>query len=136
VLHVADDSENYFKVFWQKSGYPLASNSCDGISDIVGDSCLCGTSILSLPMYIGSMPSSIKEAITRLRIGSPEPAKFDAETFYNIAAQITNITVYTKGNGIIEFDSIFSFTDEVGRKYFLKNTAEIVQIPSYNGFYS
>jgi len=135
VLHVNSDSENYFKVYWQQSNYPMVSNACDGICDIVGDSCLCGTSIFTSTVY-ANMPSSVSEALVRLRIGSPDPESFDAGTFYSFTDSITNITVYTRRQGKIEMDSIFSFTDEIGRKHYFKNSAETVQIRSNDGFYS
>ena len=133
-----DDSENYFKVYWRQTGvvgYPLASNLCDGICDVVDDTCLCGTSTTMSPVYT-AMPSSMSEAITRLRIGSPDPASFDAGTFYNFTDPVTKITVFTKRKGVIEADSIFSFKDEIGRTYNLKNSVEIVQIRSNDGFFS
>jgi uncharacterized protein (DUF1501 family)/uncharacterized protein (DUF1800 family) len=135
VLHVNDDSENYFKVYWAQNNFPITSNMCDGICDVVGDSCVCGTSIVSSPVYT-SMPKSRDEAIVKLRMGSPDPESFDAGTFYRFTDPVTNITAYTKKQGIIELDSIFCFTDDIGRDHFLKNTAETVQIRSNNGFYS
>jgi hypothetical protein len=135
VLHVNNDTENYFKVYWQQSNYPLAANLCDGICDVFGDTCLCGTSLSTLPVY-SVMPSSVSEALIRLRVGSPDPESFDAGTFFASTDTATNITVYTKRKGVIEMDSIFSFTDIIGRKYFMKNAAEYVQIRSNAGFYS
>lgn len=133
--HVNNDTGNYFKVFWQQFNYPMASNLCDGICDVVGDSCLCGTSVSTLPVY-SVKPSSISEALIRLRIGSLDPESFDAGTFFVFTDTATNITVYTKRKGVIEIDSIFTFTDTIGRKYALKNAAEYVQIRSSGGFYS
>jgi len=135
VLHVNNDSENYFKVYWKQSNYPKASNLCDGICDVVGDSCLCSTAVSSSPVYAG-MPLSVSEAVTRLRIGSPDPNSFDSGTFYSFTDLITNITAYTRRQGVIEADSIFSFTNDIGMKHILKNTAETVQIRSNNGFYT
>ena len=135
VLHISNDSENYFKVYWQQSNHPKVSNACDGICDIVGDSCLCATSIVFSAVY-AYMPSSVTEALVRLRIGSPDPESFDTGTFYSFTDSITNITVYTRKQGKLEVDSIFSFTDNIGRTYFFKNSAETVQIRSNDGFYS
>jgi hypothetical protein len=78
----------------------------------------------------------MSEAISKLRIGSPHPQSYDNGTLFQFTDVVTNITVYTKRKGVLEVDSIFSFTDAVGRNHILKNMAETVQIRSNDGFYS
>jgi hypothetical protein len=135
VLHVNDDTENYFKVYWNQNNFPKASTLCDSLCDVVGDSCLCGTSVSSSSVFT-KMPSSMSEAMSKLRIGSSHPESYDNGTFFQFTDVVTNITVYTKRKGVLEVDSIFSFTDTVGRNHILKNMAETVQIRSKDGFYS
>ena len=43
-LHVSDNNENYFKVYWGKGGYPTVDNDCGNVCEVLSEgACLCNT---------------------------------------------------------------------------------------------
>jgi len=135
VLHINDDNENWFKVYWGDNGYPKAENDCDGICVTTPDgSCLCGTSVSNSRVFSG-MPESISEAVSNLFIGALDPRIYYDGIYSPITDTNSNITAYLKDNRF-DSDTIFEFTNKKGQKFLMKNLKETVQVRSLNGAFS
>ena len=134
VLHINEDSQNFFGVQWEKNDYPNVNEECDGVCqhDTLDNSCLCDISISRSRVY-SSMPKSISNILEQLRIGAIDPIDNDA---YSATVDAdTGITAYVKDNRW-DTDTIFAFTDDKGRSFLLKNVREMVQVKDQGGIYA
>ena len=129
VLHVSNDNDNYFKVFWDKGGdYPSVENGCDNVCEVLPEgSCLCNTRVVENAVF-KSRPSSQAEVMEQLNVGGVvHPGSFDSDTYSSIDDMNTNITIHLKGNRY-DSETIFEFVDENGRKYLMKNIKSSVYL--------
>ena len=128
VLHVNDESENFFKVYWAQEGdYPTIDNDCDNVCESLSDgSCLCNTIAVESPVF-NDMPASKADAMRQLTVGGVDPQMFASSTYIPTFDTDTNITAYLKGN---KFDSetIFEFSDDKGRTLLMKNIKHSVYL--------
>jgi len=127
VMHVNNDSQNFFGVQWDNERYPSTYDECDGTCqyDSVENSCLCDISITRSRVYTSIMPKSIQEVLERLRVGAVDPSNND--DYSSTVDENTGITVYLNDNRW-DTETIFAFTDDKGRDFMLKNVCETVQI--------
>ncbi len=134
-LHVGIENENWFKVYWEGDKYPTALNGCDGICSVVnGDSCLCGTSV-SKTVGFRKPPSSVDEILKKLHIGSLNPKIIDSDAYSSTYDPETGVTTHLKDE-IFDSSTVFEFSDDKGRTFFVKNSAENVQVRSLKNGYS
>ncbi len=132
VPHMRDENENWFKVYWDNNNYPKAENECDGLCEVVdGDSCLCGTSVSKTRGFAG-VPDSVEEIVEKLFIGHPDPNIFDSESYTGTYDPKTGVTTHLKENKV-DSSTVFEFSDDKGRRFFVKNTVENVLVRSLEG---
>ena len=128
VLHVSDESDNFFTVYWAREGdYPIVDNDCDNICQALSDgSCLCNTRAIESPVF-NSMPASKADAMRQLSVGAVDPQVFGSNTYIPTFDSNTNITAYLKDN---EFNSetIFEFSDDKGCTWLMKNVKHSVHL--------
>ncbi len=131
VSHVDESNDNFFRVHWttEYGSWPKASNTC-GTCSLLGDKCLC-TSRLIKRQAFNTVPTD-RKAMESLHIGAPDPTIYDAQSYTILTDTTSGITTYKKGPNI-DKDTIFEFTDEKGRHYFVKNIIEIVQVRGSDG---
>lgn len=129
VLHVDNDNENWFTIYWDNDTFPSKSMECNGICEVSEHSCLCNTAVVRSHVFI-SMPESIFEITSKLHIGAFPIT--DSSTYTVQSESSTGISVYMK-KGKIDIDSIFEFTDKGGHTRFLKNLRETVHVINANG---
>mmetsp|Transcript_31842 Transcript_31842/g.73213 ORF Transcript_31842/g.73213 Transcript_31842/m.73213 type:complete len:3134 (+) Transcript_31842:2040-11441(+) len=137
VLHVNDDSANWFPVEWDGDGlYPTALNGCDGICDVIVEeaACLCGTVVVSSRVFTRT-PRSWAEALAKLTVGAPDPNVYSEGEYSASMNEETGIIVYTKG-GVFDSETILEFDGDRGRRYRMKNLKETVQVRGLNGKFS
>ncbi len=135
VPHMRDENENWFKVYWDNDNYPTASNECDGLCQVVeGDSCLCGTSV-SKSRGFGGPPGSVDEILERLFIGFPNPNIVNSESYSSTFDPKTGVTIHLK-DGVYDTYTVFEFSDEKGRQFFVKNSVETVQVRTLENSYT
>ncbi len=127
VLHLDENNENWFRVYWRDGTYPKAVNECDGACEVVnGDSCLCSTSV-SKSRGFGRTPGSVEEMLDKLFIGFPDPSIVDSENYSSSLDSDSGITTHLK-NGMFDLNTAFEYTDDKGRHFFVKNSVETVQV--------
>ncbi len=127
VPHMRDENENWFKVYWTDDKYPKAENQCDGVCDVVdGDSCLCGTSVSKRRGFSG-VPGSVEEIVEKLFIGFPNPNVYNSESYTATYDHKTGVTTHVKDN-LFDSSTVFEFSDDKGRDFFVKNSIETVQV--------
>ena len=128
VLHVNQDNNNYFRVYWGRGGdYPNVDNDCDNVSQVLSEgSCLCNTAVLESKVF-DSRPSSKAEVMEKLSIGAVDPRIFDSDTYSLIVDPDTNITIHLKGDKFTS-ETIFEFDDDKGRTFFMKNSRNSVYL--------
>jgi hypothetical protein len=71
-----------------------------------------------------SAPQSVND-LDSLHVGALDPTIYDAGLYTKSFSQ--GITTYAK-NGVIDMDTVFEYTDDKGRHYFLKNVIETVMV--------
>lgn len=126
VRHLQEGNENYFRVQWttRQNSWPKASNNCGNVCDVVdGDKCLCNVRVIE-GQALKSAPQSTSD-LDSLHVGALDPTIYDAGSYSVSSSQ--GITTYAK-NGIIDKDTVFEYTDDKGRHYFLKNVMETVMV--------
>ncbi len=134
-MHVGIENENWFRVYWEGDKYPTALNGCDGLCRVVnGDSCLCGTAV-SKTIGFRKPPNSVEEILEKLFIGSLDPKIIDSNSYSSTYDPETGVTTHLKDE---TFDSstVFEFSDDKGRTFFVKNSIETVLVRSLNNVYS
>lgn len=115
-------------MLWGKDGdFPTVDDECDGVCRVFSEgACLCNTGVIEHTVF-NKMPSSIMELVEKLHIGAADPEVQDAGTYSSSTDVSTGITVHLKGN---EFnsDTIFEYTDDKGRHFFMKNVRSSVYL--------
>ena len=136
VSHVNDDNENWFKVHWDTGSFPMLSNECDGVCEPIPSetACLCNTAVSKARVF-SSMPASIDDALSKLKVGSLNPNMFEPGTYTAVTDSETQITAHLKGD-TFDTETIFEFTDRKGRTYFLKNMKETVLVKGITGSFT
>lgn len=136
VLHVSEQNENYFSVNWERGGsYPTVENGCDGVCQALSDgTCLCNTAVIDSAVF-DRMPKSKSELIEKLRIGAVAPNVFDLGTYVATFDTNMNITVH-RTNDEFNSETIFEFSDDKGRTFFLKNIQSSVYLRGLAGGYT
>ena len=103
---------------------------CDVLLD---GSCLCGTSVTKDRVF-ADFPRSIEQALNNLYIGAFSPEILD-DRYSSDYDRETGITTYRKG-GRFDTKTIFEFTDEKGRKLFMKNMKQKVNVLGTQGIFT
>ena len=136
VSHVNDDNENWFKVHWDTGSFPMLSNECDGVCEPIPSetACLCNTAVSKARVF-SSMPASIDDVLSKLKVGSLNPNMFEPGTYTAVTDGETQITAHLKGD-TFDTETIFEFTDRKGRTYFLKNMKETVLVKGITGSFT
>lgn len=128
VMYVNSENPYYFGVYWERGGdYPLVSNNCDNVCDVMSDgSCLCNTRVIESIVF-DKMPTSVAVASAELSIGAVDPSSFDEDTYSIVTNTDSTIKAYLKNN---EFDleTVFEYTNDKGRKLFMKNSRSSVYL--------
>ena len=133
VLHVNDDNENWFRVYWNTyNGYPKAENNCGSLCDVIGNSCLCGIHVVKRQAF-NKAPASVSEIMEKLVIGAVDPRVFSPGSYSSTVDLDTNITTHLDSDNDFNQNTIFEFSDEKGQHYFLKNYIEIVLVRGIEG---
>jgi len=128
-----------FKVNWGDTGYPLASNSCDGACTLVDDMCLCDVSSVDTVAVFTATPT-LAEVTSELYIGSAAPEDYGAGV-YTLTDSTSDVEVYTKG-GAVDIETIYKATVGGAVAYFRnkKSTVNIGggysfrNVPNFNVF--
>lgn len=124
VMHVNEENENWFKVYWDNNSYPVVENGCDGLCDVYGNTCICETLVTERVVFDVS-PASKDQALANLYIGHPKLSLYGIyNSTYDSSTDITTHTI----NGMIDSKSVFEFTDDKGRHLYLKNSIEKVYL--------
>jgi len=133
VFHVDENNENYFRVLWKQSTFwPKVEHSLCGYCEVVsGDQCLCNVQLREHQVF-SEAPASIEEILRSLTIGAPNPNIYAAGSFTSETDTNTGIKTYIK-NGSMNKNTVFEFTDDKGRHFFLKNSLETVYINGSGG---
>ena len=127
-LRVHPDNTNYFKVNWDSSSYPKASNSCaSSACQTVYRGCLCDVNLVESAVFT-SLPSA-NEIIENLSIGSFDP---DLLGSYSRAPGTDSVKVWHKSGGYNK-NTIFGITYR-GSEIFLKNMRSTVEIAGATRF--
>ena len=136
VMHVNDNNENYFRVFWERRGtYPTVENNCDGVCDVLPEgACLCNTKAIENAVF-NSMPSSKAEVMEKLNIGGVDPAMFDSGLYSSINDMDTGIIAHIKNNAFCS-ETIFEYEDDNGRRFLMKNSHSSVYLRAISGGYT
>ena len=125
----------WFKVYWDGNNFPKAINECDGLCQVVeGDACLCGTTV-SKSRGFGGVPSSLEEILEKLFIGFPDPNIFNSDSYTPTYDPQTGVTTHVK-DGSFDSSTVFEFSDNKGRQFFIKNSVETVQVRSLDNGYT
>ena len=129
-ISVHPDNTNYFKVHWDGSNYPRASNQCLGICQQVTENCLCNMQVLEETVFT-SVPSA-DEVLNQLKIGHADPSRYDS-AFYTKMIENDSIAVFKKSGGA-DFDqnTLFRITHN-GEITFFKNSRSTVFITNNGG---
>lgn len=126
VGHINSQNQNYFKVYWERSGtFPSIEDDCDNVCEVLAEgACLCNTKMFETTVF-RDMPSSVSELEEKLFIGAVNPEVLEGVEFSSIEDTDTNITAYLKNNRY-DVETIFEYTDDTGRKFFMKNSKSSV----------
>ncbi|KAL7482807.1 hypothetical protein ACHAW6_008462, partial [Cyclotella cf. meneghiniana] len=131
--HIDSANRNYFKVYWD-SEYPLndndvpEGNSCgNGICEsLITGGCLCNTIVLKSRVF-KSMPSSVDDVLSKLRIGAYDPSAYDDGTYSEVLT-MNGVTAYLVMPGVFSADVVFQVTNKYGQIRRYKNSKEYVRI--------
>jgi hypothetical protein len=124
VSHVDESNENYFRVYWKENEFPTASIEC-GECELMSDgSCLCETVVAERQVF-NRAPRSKGKILEKLFIGALGPDSFEPNKYTMTYDSGTGVKTYVS-NGNYGLDTIFSFVDDKGRQFRLKNSAEMV----------
>ena len=133
VLHVDRANENWFKVYWNGyNNYPRVENGCDSLCDVVDMACVCGTYVKKRKVF-NKAPTSATSMVEKLFIGAVDPSISNPGSYSSTFDSSTNITTYLEIGSNFNQNTIFEYTDDKGRRYFLKNSAEIVLLKGIHG---
>ena len=131
VMHVDDDTLNFFSIIWNNHVYPSVENSCgDGSCTVLPEGgCLCDTVVSEDSVFSSiNMPTSIDSVLSSLHIGGTKYGIYSSET-----DTVTSITIH-KMNGRIDSNTIFEVTDDKGVTHLLRNVESTVRVIG-SGFY-
>ena len=130
----ADETLNYFKVYWGNNDYPSESNNCGDCNSLDTGECLCDV-IVEEGTVFDNMPSSMETShtlLSKLPIGALNPSTYYSDDYSQTVDNATGIIAYTRG-GTIDENTVFRFTDRNGLTHFRKNVLETVQVLDKTG---
>jgi len=131
----ADETLNYFKVYWGNNDYPSESNNCGGCNSLDTGECLCNV-IVEVETVFDNMPphmETIHTLLSKLPIGALNPSTYHSDDYSQTVDDKTGIAAYTRGGGKINENTVFRFTDRNGLTHFRKNVLETVRVVDQAG---
>ena len=122
-----------FKAAWSNGSYPLASNGCDGVCNVHGETCLCNVTVVETTAVFtnDAQPPTYSEVVAQLFIGSLAPDAYGSGVYGAGSSSTANVTVYKNAStGVLDIDTIFQVTINGAVKY-LRNKASHVQFGNF-----
>jgi uncharacterized protein (DUF1501 family)/uncharacterized protein (DUF1800 family) len=124
------------RVAWENSNYPLASNQCNNLCEVVGSTCVCETSVIKSAVFTDSKKIPlVSDILEKLKIGSAAPASFDAG-IYSIAyeSEEQGLTVYVDSSKSFNENTVFEVRTVGSRVRYFANMKSSVSIKSAFSF--
>jgi len=139
-LHVSEEAQNWFKVYWEGSYPNKDGNGCGNCRTLDDDdeTCLCGTSVAEAVGFATAEEITTSEDIlSSLSVGSLDPSVLDPSgTMYTEEVNTEKgFTAYLKNPytaGQYTTDTIFKVTQEGSRVHLRLNKVSTVQLEGWN----
>ncbi len=126
---VSQENPNYFRVSWENSSYPKASDYCANSScQRVNNECFCAIDIIENQVY--ASPPTKEDVLLKLNVGAVDPQVLGS---YNLISNDGNIEIWHKENSGYNKDTIFGVTYR-GKKTFLKNMRSTIEVTGSSEF--
>jgi len=130
----AEQSLNYFKVYWDGDGaYPSPANGCGKCRlNINADACICPTKVKDEIVFT-AQPASAEDIISSLYIGAiPPDIAGPSGTFISQPCDGFTVHFPQTSNGVYTRETIFELNHPYhGTKLFLKNTKSTVYLEGW-----
>lgn len=138
------DSQNYFRVWWDRKNYPSpdvnnCGDGCEIHSNVLGETCLCDFTVTE-DLVFTSVPSDASDVISHAFSGSPHPESLSSISTYERVEISPDLAIwFANGNNNYDSNTVFEVKASHVRRtdvetVYLSNKVSHVNLGGNRGF--